>query len=125
CSNSLRGAALENAVGLLKEELARLDSVIVTSAREAAVPAGGALAVDRDRFAAAVESRITSHPRITLHREEIDAIPRDRPVIVACGPLPADALLSDIDALLREARHDTKGRLHYFDAASPIVSADS
>ncbi|MBV8639183.1 MAG: methylenetetrahydrofolate--tRNA-(uracil(54)-C(5))-methyltransferase (FADH(2)-oxidizing) TrmFO [Candidatus Eremiobacteraeota bacterium] len=124
CSNSLRGAALENAVGLLKEELARLDSVIVTSAREAAVPAGGALAVDRDRFAAAVESRIASHPRITLHREEVSEIPRDRPVIVACGPLPGDALLRDIDAILRQAQDDT-GRLHYFDAASPIVSADS
>src|SRR5215469_12225485 len=79
CSNALRGAALENAVGLLKEELARLDSVIVTSAREAAVPAGGALAVDRELFAAAVESRIASHPRITLHREEVAGIPRDRP----------------------------------------------
>ncbi len=120
CSNSLRGAALENAVGLLKEELARFDSIIITSAREAAVPAGGALAVDRDRFAAAVESRIASHPRITLYREEVTEIPRDRPVIVACGPLPGDTLLNDIDALIA-----TAGRLHYFDAASPIVSADS
>ena len=66
CSNSLRGAALENAVGLLKEELARLDSIIITSAREAAVPAGGALAVDREKFADAVEARIAAHPRITL-----------------------------------------------------------
>ncbi len=125
CSNSLRGAALENAVGLLKEELARLDSVIITSAREAAVPAGGALAVDRERFAAAVESRIAAHPGIALHREEVSAIPRDRPTIVACGPLPGDALLHDIDAILRAAQDDTRGRLHYFDAASPIVSADS
>ncbi len=124
CSNSLRGAALENAVGLLKEELARLDSVIVTSAREAAVPAGGALAVDRDRFASAVESRIGSHPRINLHREEVTEIPRDRAVIVACGPLPGEALLHDIDAILRQVQHDTV-RLHYFDAASPIVAADS
>jgi methylenetetrahydrofolate--tRNA-(uracil-5-)-methyltransferase len=119
CSNSLRGAALENAVGLLKEELARLDSVIIASAREAAVPAGGALAVDRDVFAAAVESRIANEPRITLHREEVESIPRDRPVIVACGPLPGDALMADIDSLLGG------GRLHYYDAASPIVSADS
>ncbi|HET9029009.1 MAG TPA: methylenetetrahydrofolate--tRNA-(uracil(54)-C(5))-methyltransferase (FADH(2)-oxidizing) TrmFO [Candidatus Aquilonibacter sp.] len=141
CSNSLRGAALENAVGLLKEELARLDSIIITSAREAAVPAGGALAVDRDRFAAAVESRIASHPRIVLHRQEVSEIPRDRPVIIACGPLPGDALLSQIDGLLRQAQDDRVGaqddkvgaqddrvgggRLHYFDAASPIVSADS
>jgi methylenetetrahydrofolate--tRNA-(uracil-5-)-methyltransferase len=126
CSNSLRGAALENAVGLLKEELSRLDSIIIASAREAAVPAGGALAVDRDAFAAAVESRIASEPRITLHREEVLTIPRDRPVIVACGPLPGDALVADIDAVLRQAQDDNAGgRLHYYDAASPIVSADS
>jgi methylenetetrahydrofolate--tRNA-(uracil-5-)-methyltransferase len=157
CSNSLRGAALENAVGLLKEELARFDSVIVTSAREAAVPAGGALAVDRQRFSDAVESRIASHPQITVHRQEISSIPLDRPVIVACGPLPSDALLAGIDAILRQAQDDNTsfdrlrmtntqdentsferlrmpfdkvrmtngGRLHYYDAASPIVAADS
>jgi methylenetetrahydrofolate--tRNA-(uracil-5-)-methyltransferase len=119
CSNSLRGAALENAVGLLKEELARLDSVVVTSARESAVPAGGALAVDRERFAATVEARIASEPRIALHRLEVVAIPVDRPVIVACGPLPSEALLASIDALVGRAR------LHYYDAASPIVAADS
>ena len=118
CSNSLRGAAIENAVGLLKEELARLGSVIIVSAREAAVPAGGALAVDRALFARAVEGRIASHPLIGLHREAVDAIPLDRPVIVACGPLPSDELLASIDALVGE-------RMHYFDAASPIVAADS
>jgi len=118
CSNSLRGAAIENAVGLLKEELARLGSVIIVSAREAAVPAGGALAVDRALFARAVEGRIASHPLIALHREAVDAIPLDRPVIVACGPLPSDELLASIDALVGE-------RMHYFDAASPIVAADS
>jgi methylenetetrahydrofolate--tRNA-(uracil-5-)-methyltransferase len=118
CSNSLRGAALENAVGLLKEELARLDSVVIVSARDAAVPAGGALAVDRERFAAAVEARIAGHPRIRLHREEMRAIPETRPCIVACGPLPSDDLLASIDSLL-------SARLHYFDAASPIVAADS
>jgi methylenetetrahydrofolate--tRNA-(uracil-5-)-methyltransferase len=119
CSNSLRGAALENAVGLLKEELARLDSIVVTSAREAAVPAGGALAVDRERFAHAVQSRIESQPGIAIHREELASIPLDRPAIVACGPLPSDALLADIDRVIGG------GRLHYYDAASPIVSADS
>ncbi len=118
CSNSLRGAALENAVGLLKEELARLDSVIIVSAREAAVPAGGALAVDRVLFAQAVENRIASQPLITLHREAVDTIPLDRPVVVACGPLPSDEMLASIDALVGE-------RMHYFDAASPIVAADS
>ncbi|MHB8461866.1 MAG: methylenetetrahydrofolate--tRNA-(uracil(54)-C(5))-methyltransferase (FADH(2)-oxidizing) TrmFO, partial [Vulcanimicrobiaceae bacterium] len=119
CSNSLRGAALENAVGLLKEELFRLDSLILRSAREAAVPAGGALAVDREQFAQLVESRIGAHPNITLHRNEIVDIPLDRPCIVACGPLPSDALLASIDAVVG------KQRLHYFDAAAPIVAADS
>lgn len=123
CSNSLRGAAIENAVGLLKEELARLDSVIIAAAREAAVPAGGALAVDRDRFADAVEARIASEPRITLRREEVASIPLDRPVVVACGPLPGDALLADIDRVIGSV--SSNGRLHYYDAASPIVSADS
>jgi methylenetetrahydrofolate--tRNA-(uracil-5-)-methyltransferase len=118
CSNSLRGAAIENAVGLLKEELARLDSIIITSAREAAVPAGGALAVDRVLFAQGVEERIEREPLIALHREAVDAIPLDRPVIVACGPLPSDELLASIDALVGT-------RMHYFDAASPIVAADS
>jgi methylenetetrahydrofolate--tRNA-(uracil-5-)-methyltransferase len=128
CSNSLRGAALENAVGLLKEELARCDSLIVGSAREAAVPAGGALAVDRARFAAAVEARIAAHSRITLHREELRAIPHQCPVIVACGPLPSESLLASIDEVLAKYGGDAAGstrRLHYFDAASPIVAADS
>src|SRR5581483_7242917 len=83
CSNSLRGVALENAVGLLKEELARLDSLIVTSAREASVPAGGALAVDRERFGALVESRLSALPNVEIRREEVTAIP-DGTVIVAC-----------------------------------------
>jgi methylenetetrahydrofolate--tRNA-(uracil-5-)-methyltransferase len=118
CSNSLRGAALENAVGLLKEELALLNSVIIRCAREAAVPAGGALAVDRERFSHAVEQCIAGEPRITIHREEVHEIPLDRPAIVACGPLPSEDLLRAIDAVIPK-------RLHYYDAASPIVSADS
>ncbi len=122
CSNSFRGAALENAVGLLKEELARLGSLIVTSARESAVPAGGALAVDRVRFAALVESRIAAEPRISLHREEAASISAGRPTIVACGPLPNEEFLATLDALLSGAG---RGRLHYFDAASPIVAAES
>ncbi|MBV9270577.1 MAG: methylenetetrahydrofolate--tRNA-(uracil(54)-C(5))-methyltransferase (FADH(2)-oxidizing) TrmFO [Candidatus Eremiobacteraeota bacterium] len=125
CSNSLRGAALENAVGLLKEELAQLDSLIITAAREAAVPAGGALAVDREHFARAVQSRLESHPRITIRREETTAIPLDRPCIIACGPLPSDALLREIDSLLCSPEPRGKARLHYYDAASPIVAADS
>ncbi|HET6276432.1 MAG TPA: methylenetetrahydrofolate--tRNA-(uracil(54)-C(5))-methyltransferase (FADH(2)-oxidizing) TrmFO [Candidatus Cybelea sp.] len=118
CSNSLRGAALENAVGLLKEELARLGSLIVTSARETAVPAGGALAVDRQRFSALVEARIAGESRIAVHREEVRAIPLDRPAIVACGPLPSEEFLANLDAIVGR-------RMHYYDAASPIVAADS
>ena len=124
CSNSLRGAALENAVGLLKEELTRVGSLIVACARETAVPAGSALAVDRVRFSQLVESRISSEPRITLRREEVRAIPRDGPVVVACGPLPSDDFLTDLDALLASV-HPESGRLHYYDAASPIVAAES
>jgi methylenetetrahydrofolate--tRNA-(uracil-5-)-methyltransferase len=118
CSNSLRGAALENAVGLLKEELARLGSLIVTSARESAVPAGGALAVDRERFGALVEARLAAHPNVTIRREEVTAIPAQGTVIVACGPLPSEPLAAAIDRLVG-------GRLHYYDAAAPIVALDS
>jgi methylenetetrahydrofolate--tRNA-(uracil-5-)-methyltransferase len=118
CSNSLRGASLENAVGLLKEELVRLDSLIVTSAREAAVPAGGALAVDRERFGALVESRLAALPNVEIRREEITAIPAAGTVIVACGPLPSEPLAAAIDKL-------AGGRLHYYDAAAPIVALDS
>jgi methylenetetrahydrofolate--tRNA-(uracil-5-)-methyltransferase len=118
CSNSLRGAALENAVGLLKEELARLDSLIVTCARTTAVPAGGALAVDRERFGALVEARLAAQPGVTIVREEVTALPEDGTVIVACGPLPAQPLATAIDALVG-------GRLHYYDAAAPIVELES
>jgi methylenetetrahydrofolate--tRNA-(uracil-5-)-methyltransferase len=119
CSNSLRGAALENAVGLLKEELARLDSLIVTSARETAVPAGGALAVDRERFGALVEARLCALPGVELVRAEAAAIPAGGLAIVACGPLPSPALAAQIDALVG------RERLHYYDAAAPIVATDS
>ena len=127
CSNSMRGAALENAVGLLKEELARLGSLIVTAARESAVPAGGALAVDRERFAELVENRIAGNPRIALHREEVLDLDDSRPTVVACGPLPGDAMLDAIDRIVSQVRveGDAPRRLHYFDAASPILAADS
>ncbi len=118
CSNSLRGAALENAVGLLKEELARLDSLIVTSARETAVPAGGALAVDRARFGALVESRLAALPNVKIRREEVTSLDFGGLTIVACGPLPSDPLAAAIDALVG-------GRLHYYDAAAPIVALES
>ncbi len=126
CSNSLRGASLENAVGLLKEELARLGSLIVSAARATAVPAGGALAVDRGLFAAFVEERIGAEPRIRLHRGEVREIPLDRPAIVACGPLPTQEFLQSLDKVISVQPDDTGGRrLHYFDAAAPIVAADS
>jgi methylenetetrahydrofolate--tRNA-(uracil-5-)-methyltransferase len=135
CSNSFRGAALENAVGLLKAELELLDSLVMASARDAAVPAGGALAVDRDRFSQAVQARIESQPLIAVHREEVLTIPLDRPAIVACGPLPSTEFLGEIDGVLGRVDpsmpqggsipHHDKSRLHYYDAASPIVAADS
>ncbi|GAC1523852.1 MAG: methylenetetrahydrofolate--tRNA-(uracil(54)-C(5))-methyltransferase (FADH(2)-oxidizing) TrmFO [Vulcanimicrobiaceae bacterium] len=128
CSNSLRGAALENAVGLLKEELARMDSLIIGCAREAAVPAGGALAVDRDVFASLVEARLAAHAGVTVHREEITSLDADVPTIVACGPLPSDPLSDAIDALLASVPLPSgtkRARLHYYDAASPIVATDS
>jgi len=120
CSNSLRGASLENAVGLLKEELARMGSLIVTCARAAAVPAGGALAVDRDEFSALVEARLGAHPLVHLVRGEVRTIDPDVPTVVACGPLPSQALSHAIDALLGD-----RTRLHYYDAASPIVATES
>ena len=128
CSNSLRGASLENAVGLLKEELAQMGSLIVESARAAAVPAGGALAVDREQFAELVESQLAAHPRVRIVRREVTTIDPDVATIVACGPLPSQALSDAIDALLGTVAPELDGggaRLHYYDAASPIVATDS
>jgi methylenetetrahydrofolate--tRNA-(uracil-5-)-methyltransferase len=119
CSNSLRGASLENAVGLLKEEMARLGSLIIEAARQTSVPAGGALAVDRERFSSFIEERITAHPLIELRREEVRELDGGAPTIVACGPLGSEALTGEL------ARLCGKPHLHYYDAASPIVSADS
>ncbi len=120
CSNSLRGAALSNAVGLLKEELRRAGSLIIRSADETAVPAGGALAVDRDRFSERITRALAAHPRITIERRVVEAIPReDHPVILATGPLTGDALAKDI-AHVVGAEH-----LAYYDAIAPIVSAES
>ena len=119
CSNSLRAAALENAVGLIKEEMSRLGSLVVACARESAVPAGGALAVDRDRFAELVESRLSSHPLVEIRREEVTSIDPKRVCVVACGPLASESLASSLSALCGAEQ------LHYYDAASPIVAADS
>src|SRR5271165_5606904 len=91
CSNSLRGASLENAVGLLKEEMGRLGSLIIEAARATSVPAGGALAVDRERFADYVQGKIAGQPLIDVRREEVRAIPDASLTIVACGPLASPA----------------------------------
>jgi methylenetetrahydrofolate--tRNA-(uracil-5-)-methyltransferase len=121
CSNSFRGDKLDNAVGLLKEEMRRLDSLVMRAADAARVPAGAALAVDRDRFSQQVTSAIASHPLITLERGEIPRLPvgLDDPVIVATGPLTSDSLSADI-ATFVGSRH-----LYFYDAISPIVLADT
>lgn len=120
CSNSLRAGNIENAVGLLKEEMRRLGSLIMQKADEHQVPAGGALAVDRDGFAAAVTEAVKSNPLVTvIHEEVTDLESLEGTVIVASGPLTSDALFADIKKLLQA------DYLHFFDAAAPIVTADS
>ena len=119
CSNSLRGAGLENAVGLLKEELRRLDSLILRCADATAVPAGGALAVDRHGFSAMVTQAIRSHPNITVVAEEVTEIPQGD-VVIASGPLTSDPLAEAIAAKLGGGT-----TLNFFDAAAPLVSYDS
>lgn len=120
CSNSLRAGNIENAVGLLKEEMRRLGSLIMQKADEHQVPAGGALAVDRDGFAAAVTEAVKANPLVTvIHEELTDLESLEGTVIVASGPLTSDALFADIKKLLQA------DYLHFFDAAAPIVTADS
>lgn len=119
CSNSLRSDRLENAVGLLKEEMRRLGSIVMKCADETRVPAGGALAVDRIAFSKAVTEAVKSHPNITVISEEIEKINTDEYTIVASGPLTADKLYENIRSLLGD------DYLHFFDAAAPIVTAES
>ena len=119
CSNSLRSDQLENAVGLLKEELRRLDSLILACADATKVEAGGALAVDRHGFAALVTEKIRSHPNITVVPGEVTEIPEGE-VVIASGPLTSDALAERLQVLLGE-----DSALHFFDAAAPLVAADS
>ncbi len=121
CSNSLRSDQLENAVGLLKEEMRRLGSLILSCADETRVEAGGALAVDRHGFARLVTERIRSHPNITVVDGEITEIPEDGTVVVATGPLTSDALA---DAIARKIGGDAN-TLHFFDAAAPLVTFES
>lgn len=120
CSNSLRSNQLENAVGLLKEEMRRLGSLILECADATRVEAGGALAVDREGFARMVTEKVKSHPRITVLPGEVTEIPTEGEVVIASGPLTSDALADNILGLLGE---DTA--LHFYDAAAPLVSAES
>jgi methylenetetrahydrofolate--tRNA-(uracil-5-)-methyltransferase len=119
CSNSLRGAGLENAVGLLKEEMRRLGSLIMREALTHAVPAGGALAVSREHFSAGVTAALAEHPNVEVIRAEVTEIPTDGIVIVASGPLTSEALAQDI------LRFTGERYLSFYDAAAPIVTLES
>ena len=121
CSNSLRGAGLENAVGVLKEEMRCLSSVVLEAADATMVPAGGALAVDREGFSRYITEKVTAHPRVRLRRERLDRIPREdgAVTIVASGPLTDGALAEDIQKLAGEAS------FYFYDAAAPIVTLES
>ena len=117
CSNSLRSDRLQNGAGLLKEEMRRLGSIVMQCAEESRVPAGGALAVDRDIFSALVTERLSKHENITVERGEVTSIP-DAPAIVATGPLTDGAMLEAIEAFFGEG-------LHFYDAVAPVISAES
>ena len=119
CSNSLRSDDVSNAVGLLKEELRKLDSLILRAAEVSRVPAGSALAVNREEFSAYITKVIRTHPLITVHEEEVTEIPAEGIVIIASGPLTSEKLADAIAAFT-----GAEG-LHFFDAAAPIVEADS
>lgn len=119
CSNSLRANGLTNAVGVLKEEMRVLDSVIMSCADQHAVPAGGALAVDRDGFSGEVTSRLRNHPLIEVRNEEVTEIPEDSIVVIATGPLTAESLSKQIQELLGEEY------FYFYDAAAPIIEKDS
>ena len=122
CSNSLRGDKLDNAVGLLKEEMRRLGSLVVRAADAHRVPAGAALAVDRERFSRAVTEAVQSHPLIAVRREEMPRVPDDPamyPLVIATGPLTSETLSADI------ARIVGGDHLYFYDAISPIVLAET
>lgn len=120
CSNSLKASRIESAAGLLKEEMARLGSLTVPVARECAVPAGGALAVDREQFSKTITEKILAHPKINVVNEVVSALSADSEniTIVATGPLTDEALAEEIEKIC-------PGRLSFYDAAAPIVTADS
>ncbi len=119
CSNSLRAAAIENAVGLLKEEMRQLNSLVMKAADAHSVPAGGALAVDRNDFSRCITETLCNHPRISVIPDEVTAIPEDRPLVIATGPLTSPALSEAI------AKLTGNDYLYFYDAAAPIIAADS
>jgi len=119
CSNSLRGNALDQAAGLLKEEMRRMGSLIIRVADEVRVPAGSALAVDRGLFAQKVTEAVSALPQVTLHRQETPRIPEGPVVIVATGPLTSDALAAEIAAFVGQTH------LYFYDAVSPVVDAET
>ena len=119
CSNSLGSSEITNAAGILKEEMRRLGSLVVRVADTCTVPAGAALAVDRAEFAARITKEISTHPNITVIREEVTTIPEQGPVIIATGPLTSDALAESLKTLTRAER------LYFFDAISPIVDGET
>jgi methylenetetrahydrofolate--tRNA-(uracil-5-)-methyltransferase len=119
CSNSLRGDKLDNAVGLLKEEMRRLGSLVMRAADASRVPAGAALAVDRERFSSEITAALEAHPLVTIVREEVPSIPASSPLIIATGPLTSDSLAADI------ARFTGHEHLFFYDAISPIVLAET
>lgn len=119
CSNSLKSNSLENAAGLLKEEMRQLGSLIIESADLNSVPAGQALAVDRDLFATYITNKIKNHPNIEIINEEVKRIPKDEIVIVASGPLTSDELFEDIK------NYVGNDDLYFYDAAAPLITKDS
>jgi methylenetetrahydrofolate--tRNA-(uracil-5-)-methyltransferase len=119
CSNSLRADSPESAVGLLKEEMKRLGSLIMAAAQATRVPAGKSLAVDREAFAAYITGKLEQDPLIIIHREEVASLAPERPTIVATGPLTADALAAALGRLTGQEH------LHFYDAIAPIVFAES
>lgn len=119
CSNSLRAAVIENAVGLLKEEMRRLNSLVMKAADANCVPAGGALAVDRNDFSRFITETLSNHPRISVIPTEVTEIPAGRPLVIATGPLTSPALSEAIAELTGN------DYLYFYDAAAPIVTADS
>ncbi len=119
CSNSLKASRLDSAAGLLKEEMRALGSVCLESAQGCAVPAGGALAVDRDVFSRFITEKITNHPNITIVNEVVESLPQNTVTVVATGPLTDGKLAEEISGLWQG------GSLSFFDAAAPIITADS